>query len=162
LAHVNVTAHPSADWTLQQLREVVWTGRGYRYLIHDRDRLFAKHLDNSIRALGVEVLRSPFASPKANAICKRVVGTARRECLEWLIPISEAHLRSILKCWVAHYTADVRIARWDLVCRILQRNLRNLRSLSPGIDWRRVRSCLRDRCWADCITTIRLQQLRRS
>ena len=103
LAHVNVTAHPSADWTLQQLRAVVGTGGGYRYLIHDRDRIFAKHLDDSIRALGVEVLRSPVASPKVNAICERVVGTARRECLDWLIPMSEAHLRSILKCWVAHY-----------------------------------------------------------
>jgi transposase InsO family protein len=103
LAHVNVTAHPSADWTLQQLREVVGTGGGRCYLIHDRDRIFAKHLDDSIRALGVEVLRSPVASPKANAIGERVIGTIRRECLDWLIPISEAHLRSILCEWAAHY-----------------------------------------------------------
>jgi putative transposase len=103
LAHVNVTAHPSADWTLQQLREVVGTGGGHRYLIHDRDRIFAKHLDDSIRALGVEVLRSPVASPKANAIGERVIGTIRRECLDWLIPISETHLRSILREWTAHY-----------------------------------------------------------
>ena len=103
LAHVNVTANPNADWTLQQLREVVGNGGGYRYLIHDRDRIFAKHLDASIRALGVEVLRSPVASPKANAICERVIGTVRRECLDWLIPVSEAHLRAILKCWVSHY-----------------------------------------------------------
>jgi putative transposase len=103
LAHINVTAHPNADWTLQQLREVVGNGGGHRYLIHDRDRIFAKHLDDSIRALGVEVLRSPVASPKANAICERVIGTARRECLDWLIPVSEAHLRAILRCWVTHY-----------------------------------------------------------
>ena len=88
LAHINVTAHPNADWTLQQLREVVGNGGGHRYVIHDRDRIFAKHLDDSIRALGVEVLRSPVASPKANAICERVIGTARRECLDWLIPVS--------------------------------------------------------------------------
>ena len=104
LAHVNVTAHPSADWTLQQLREVIGDidGRN-KYLIHDRDRIFAKHLDDSIRALGVEVLRSPIASPKANSICERVIGTIRRECLDWMIPLSEAHLRSILKSWVGHY-----------------------------------------------------------
>jgi putative transposase len=76
---------------------------GYRYLIHDRDRIFAKHLDDSIKALGVEVLRSPVASPQANSLCERVIGTARRECLDSLIPMSEAHLRAILKCWVAHY-----------------------------------------------------------
>ena len=103
LAHVNVTSNPNSDWTLQQLREVVGTGGGHRYLIHDRDRIFAKHLDDSIRALGVKVLRSPVASPKASALCERVIGTARRECLDWMIPISEAHLRAILKYWVTHY-----------------------------------------------------------
>jgi putative transposase len=51
LAHVNVTANPSADWTLRQLREVVANGGGHRYLIHDRDLIFAEHLDDSIRAL---------------------------------------------------------------------------------------------------------------
>jgi transposase InsO family protein len=103
LAHINVTANPNAEWTLQQLRELVGNGGGYRYLIHDRDRIFAKHLDDSIMALGVEVLRSPVASPKANSLCERVIGTARRECLDWLIPMSEAHLLAILKRWVRHY-----------------------------------------------------------
>ena len=103
LAHVNVTAHPSAEWTLQQLREVIGEEGGRQYLIHDRDKIFAKHLDDSIRALGIEVLRSPVASPKANAVCERVIGTIRRECLDWMIPLSAAHLRSILKLWVEHY-----------------------------------------------------------
>jgi len=103
LAHVNVTAHPSADWTLRQLREVVGDKGGYQYLIHDRDKIFAKHLDNSINALGVQVLRSPVASPKANSICERVIGTIRRECLDWMIPLTEAHLRSILREWTTHY-----------------------------------------------------------
>src|ERR1019366_1059834 len=71
--------------------------------LHDRDRIFAKHLDESIKALGVGVLKSPPRSPKANSICERVIGTIRRECLDWLIPISEAHLRAILKIWVEHY-----------------------------------------------------------
>ncbi len=103
LAHINVTANPSADWTLQQLRAVVGEEGAHQYLIHDRDKVFAKHVDESIRALGLEVLRSPVASPKANSICERVIGTIRRECLDWMIPLSEAHLRSILKSWVEHY-----------------------------------------------------------
>ena len=93
LAHVNVTAHPTADWALQQLREVVGDDSAHRYLIHDRDRIFSKHLDKSIKALTLEVLRSPVASPKANSICERVIGTIRRECLDWMIPMSEGHLR---------------------------------------------------------------------
>jgi len=68
-AHVNVASHQSANWTLQQLREVVGDTDSHKYLIHDRDAIFAKHLDDSIGAdtLGLEVLRSPFASPKAIA-----------------------------------------------------------------------------------------------
>ena len=49
------------------------------------------------------VFKSPPHSPKANAICERVIGTIRRECLDWLIPLSESHLRSILGAWVGHY-----------------------------------------------------------
>ena len=103
LVRVDVTAHPSADWTLQQLRDVVRFDDTHRYVIHDRDSIFAKHLDESIKALGLNVLKSPPRSPRANAICERVIGTIRRECLDWLIPISEAHLRAILKIWVEHY-----------------------------------------------------------
>ena len=106
LAYVNVTSHPSANWTLQQLREVVGDTDNHKYLIHDRDAIFAKHLDDSIRVLGLGVLRSPFASPKANAICERVIGTIRRECLDWMIPMSEEHLRAILGEWVTHYNSE--------------------------------------------------------
>ena len=97
LLHLNVTAHPTAAWTLQQLREILGYDGEYRYLIHDRDTIFARSLDESIKNLGLTVLKSPPHSPKANAICERVIGTIRRECLDWLIPLSELHLRSILK-----------------------------------------------------------------
>ena len=103
LVRVDVTAHPSAEWTLQQFREIVGFDDNHRYLIHDRDSIFAKHLDESIKALGLNVLKSPPRSPKANSICERVIGTIRRECLDWMIPISEAHLRGILKEWIVHY-----------------------------------------------------------
>jgi len=59
----------------------------------------------SISRLGLMVLKSPPHSPKANTICERVIGTIRRECLDWLIPVSESHLRSMLKEWVTHYNA---------------------------------------------------------
>jgi transposase InsO family protein len=103
LLRVAVTVHPSAAWTLQQLREVVGFDCAHRYLIHDRDSIFARCLDESIGDLGLTVLKSPPRSPKANAICERVIGTIRRECLDWLIPLSESHLRSILRAWVGHY-----------------------------------------------------------
>ena len=103
ILHFNVTAHPTADWTLQQLREAIGFNGGYRFLLHDRDRIFANHLDDSVRCLGLDILKSPVHSPNANAICERVIGTIRRECLDWMIPLSQTHLRSILKTWDEHY-----------------------------------------------------------
>jgi len=103
LLHINVTAHPTAAWTLQQLREAIGFHNDYGYLLHDRDCIFSAGLDESIKRLGLTILKSPPRSPKANAICERVIGTIRRECLDWLIPISETHLRAILRSWVGHY-----------------------------------------------------------
>ena len=121
LVHFNVTAHPSAAWTLQQVREVVGDPERYKFLLHDRDSIFASHLDESIRKLGIRVLKSPPRCPKANAVCERVIGTIRRECLDWLIPLSESHLRSIPKSWITHYNGGALAWRWDLACRSLQR-----------------------------------------
>jgi putative transposase len=103
LVHYNVTARPSSAWTRQQWREAIGFEERYKFLLHDRDCIFAKHLDESVERLGIRVLKSPPRSPMANAICERVIGTIRRECLDWLIPLSESHLRSILKSWIGHY-----------------------------------------------------------
>src|ERR1700756_1714425 len=54
-------------------------------------------------ALGIRVLKSAPHSPTMNAICERVIGTIRRECLDWMIPLSETHLRAILVEWLNHY-----------------------------------------------------------
>ena len=97
LIHCNVTTHPNAAWTLQQLRETTGFQRRYDYLLHDRDSIFAQHLDESVKKLGIKVLKSPPRSPMANAICERVIGTIRRECLDWLIPLSASHLQSTLE-----------------------------------------------------------------
>src|SRR5450631_3479670 len=103
LIHCNVTCYPNSAWTLQQLREAIGFEGRYEYLLHDRDNIFAKHLEESIGRLGITVLKSPPRSPMGNSICERVIGTIRRECLDWLIPLSESHLRSVLQSWVRHY-----------------------------------------------------------
>jgi hypothetical protein len=68
LAHVDVAAHPSAAWTLQQMREVVAGTEDHRYLIHSRDDTFSKHLHESIRALGLTVLRSPLRARRRRTV----------------------------------------------------------------------------------------------
>lgn len=108
LLHSNVTAHPTASWTLQQLREAIPADHAYRFLIHDRDSIFSQQLDQSIRNLGLMVLKTPPRSSQANAICERLLGTLRRECLDSLIPFSEKHLRRILTQWVPHYNRGRR------------------------------------------------------
>jgi len=75
LLHFNIAAHPTAVWTFQQLREAIGFEDGYRYLIHDRDSIFARTLDESAQSFGLRVLKSPAHSPKANAICERLIRT---------------------------------------------------------------------------------------
>jgi transposase InsO family protein len=103
LVHCNVTAHPTSQWTLQQLREAIPSDHEYRYLIHDRDSIFSADLDGSIRNLGLRVLKTPYRSPQANALCERLIGSLRRECLDFVIPLSEGHLRKVLVHWRRHY-----------------------------------------------------------
>jgi transposase InsO family protein len=103
ILHHNVTAHPTAEWTLQQFREALSGEHAYRFVIHDRDSIFSKELDKQITAMGVRVLRTPMQAPKANSFCERFGGTMRRECLDFLIPFHERHLRLVLKIWIAHF-----------------------------------------------------------
>jgi transposase InsO family protein len=103
LLHVNVTAHPTAEWTMQQFREAIPADHTYRIVIHDRDAIFSTHVDQSDRTMGLHVLTTPVRTPVANAICERVIGTMRRECLDFMIPLGERHLYQILTAWVAHY-----------------------------------------------------------
>jgi putative transposase len=103
ILHCNVTAHPTATWTLQQFREAIPGDHQYKFLIHDHDSIFSAMLDRELEAFGVRVLRTPVRAPQANAHCERLVGTVRRECLDFLIPLSERHLRMMLKEWVCHY-----------------------------------------------------------
>jgi putative transposase len=102
LVHFNVTSHPTAAWTLQQFREVLDDAQAYRFVIHDRDKIYSQDLDLAVTAMGVRVLKTPFRSPQANSHCERLVGTLRRSCLDFLIPLSESHLRRIVKEWQIH------------------------------------------------------------
>jgi len=103
IIHLNVTRHATAEWTMQQFRESVVGDEGYKFIIHDRDSIYSKRLDSSLRTLGLRVLRTPYRSPQANAFCERLIGSARRECLDFMIPINEDHVRWIMKQWAAHY-----------------------------------------------------------
>ena len=103
IVQCNVTAHPIADWALKQFREVLSDEKPYRFLIHDRDGIYSTQLDSALEGMGLRILKTPYRAPPANAYCERLVGSARRECLDYLIPLNEKHLRRTLKLWVDHY-----------------------------------------------------------
>jgi putative transposase len=98
ILHYNLTVHPTANWTLQQLREAIPGSHGYQFLIHDRDSIFSSDVDEAVqRSFGLRVLRTPVRAPQANAYCERLIGMFRRECLAFMIPLNERHLRTTLR-----------------------------------------------------------------
>jgi putative transposase len=103
ILHVNVTPHPTSSWTLQQLREAIPSDHAYRWLIHDRSGIFSENLDHDVKTFGVAVLKTPIRAPKANAYCKRLIGSLRRECLDWFIPLNERLVRMLAREWAVHY-----------------------------------------------------------
>ena len=103
LVHFNVTEHPTAEWTAQQIREAFPEDRVPRYLIRDRDGVYGDQFRDRVREMGMtEVLTAP-QSPWQNAFAERVIGSIRRECLDHVIVLGEKHLRRILRSYFEYY-----------------------------------------------------------
>ena len=92
-----VTRNPTDAWLAQQLREATPFGDGPRYLIRDNDRKYGRLFARVAAGTGIEVLRTPYGAPKANAICERFLGSVRRECLDHFLILSERHLYRAMK-----------------------------------------------------------------
>jgi putative transposase len=96
-----VTAHPTAEWTAQQLREAFPWDSAPRYLLRDRDRIFGHEFVEQVKAMGIKQVLSAPASPWQRAYVERLIGTIRRECLDHLIVFNERslhrHLGSFLR-----------------------------------------------------------------
>jgi putative transposase len=106
ILHWNVTEHPTPEWTIQQFRNGLPLDVACRFVVHDRDAIFAPAVDDALGSMSLAILRTPPRAPQANAYCERFIGTARRECLDWIIPLNERHLRHVLAEWMTHYNAE--------------------------------------------------------
>ena len=107
LLHLNVTDHPTAVWTARQILEAFPNETAPRYLLHDRDAIYSECFTRSITNMGIrEVIIAPRA-PWQNAFVERVIGSIRRECLDHVIVLSEAHLGRVLRAYLVlqHRTA---------------------------------------------------------
>ena len=103
LLQVTVTAHPTAAWVWRQLVEATAWGRRPRHLVRDRDAVYGGEFAARARGLGIETVFTPVRAPRANATAERVVRTLRNECLDHVIVLHEAHLRAVLREYVAYY-----------------------------------------------------------
>ncbi len=103
IVHFNVTEHPTAQWTAQQLVEAFPFDSAPRYLLRDRDSIYGGRFRNRVKSLGIdEVLTAP-RSPWQNPYVERIIGSIRRECLNHVIIINERHLRRQLKSYSIYY-----------------------------------------------------------
>jgi putative transposase len=104
-----ITAHPAGEWVTQQARNLLMNlgeqAEGVKYLIRDRDAKFTAAFDEVFTAIGMRIIKTPVRAPRANAIAERWVGSARRECLDWMLITGERHLRLVLGEYADHYNS---------------------------------------------------------
>jgi len=101
--HVNVTRSPTDLWVAQQLREATPYGEGPKYLIRDNDRKFGPHFARVAITSGIKVLRTPYRTPRANAVCERFLGSVRRECLDHFLIFQEKQLSRLLTAYALYF-----------------------------------------------------------
>ena len=120
LVWINVTTNPTAEWVARQITEAFpWDGAP-RYMIRDRDRIYGTVVTRRLRAMGIRDKPIAPASPWQNGFAERLIGSIRRECLDHVVVLGEAHLRRILKSYAEYYNSvrthrslhkDARISR---------------------------------------------------
>jgi transposase InsO family protein len=108
VVHVlGATSNPNGPWVTQVARnfaaDLEEAGRRFRFLIRDRDTKFTARFDEVFASIGVEAIRTPVRSPRANAYAERFVRTVRTECLDHVLVVSRRHLESVLDEYVRHY-----------------------------------------------------------
>jgi transposase InsO family protein len=103
IIHFNVTEHPTAEWTAQQLVEAFPWETPPKYLLRDRDAIYGNHFRERVRRLGMKECPIAPRSPWQNPYVERVIGSIRRECLDHIVVLNERHLKRILRSYFAYY-----------------------------------------------------------
>ncbi len=103
VVHVGVARHPTDAWVARQLREATPCDERPRFLIRDNHGKYGPRFDRLAAASGSRVLRTPIRAPRADATCERFLGSVRRACLDHLLVLGEAHLRRVLRAYVAYF-----------------------------------------------------------
>jgi putative transposase len=103
VVHFNLTEHPTAAWTAQQIVDAFPDESAPAYLLRDRDQVYGQQFRHRVKDMGIdEVLTAP-QSPWQNPFAERLIGSIRRECLNHVLVINERHLHRILTRYVGYY-----------------------------------------------------------
>jgi len=103
VVHFNVTEHPTAAWTAQQIVEAFPEDQAPRYLVRDRDGIYGEYFQNRVHGMGIREVCTAARSPWQNPYAERLIGSIRRECLNHVIVLNDRHLRRILKSYFCYY-----------------------------------------------------------
>jgi len=108
VVHVGVTRSPSATWVAQQLPSATPFATGPRFIIRDNDDKFGPDFERAAEAAGIRVLRTAVKAPRMNSFCERFLGSVRRECLDHVIVLGEAHVHRVLREYCFAYFNHAR------------------------------------------------------
>jgi len=103
VVHFAVTRHPTQHWVAQQLREATPNGVHPKFIVRDNDSKFGTAFDHVANSSGIEVLKTPYRAPRANAVCERFLGSVRRECLDHLLIFSARQLHHVVREYVVYF-----------------------------------------------------------
>jgi transposase InsO family protein len=103
IVHFNVTEHPTAAWTAQQMVEAFPDDTAPRWLLRDRDTIYGDDFRRRVAGMGIDEVISSPSSPWQNPYAERLIGSIRRECLDHVVVLGERHLRRILTAYASYY-----------------------------------------------------------
>lgn len=103
ISYFNVTDHPTAVWTTQQLIEACGIDETPKYVVRDHDAIYGKQFSRRAQTLGIAEVITAYCSPWQNPYADRIIGSIRRDCLDHVIMLGPRHLIRILTRYVEHY-----------------------------------------------------------
>jgi transposase InsO family protein len=106
IIHIGVTDSPIDEWITQQLREATPCGEHPKYLTRDRDRKYGSQFSALATHSGIDVIKTPFRTPKANAICERYMGSLKRECLDHTLVLHQIQLKRLVNEYCGYFNEE--------------------------------------------------------
>ncbi len=103
IVHLRITAHPTAEWTAQQIIEAFPDDTAPRWLLRDRDAIYGELFRRRVAGMGIDDVVTSPSSPWHNPYVERLLGSIRRECLDHLMVLNETHLRRTLARYLSYY-----------------------------------------------------------